>query len=129
MSILETIKQYLPSLKKSGRNYSALCPFHEDHNPSLIIYPTGGFKCLACGESGNAAKLLEQLDAPEDLVNKSKKMPGYVKYESKFNDKEKKTVEETSNNLINSGWYLKATYIYHALNGSVQYIKIGIAKV
>lgn len=123
MSILETIKQYLPSLKKSGRNYSALCPFHEDHNPSLIIYPTGGFKCLACGESGNAAKLLEQLDAPEDLVNKSKKMPGYVKYESKFNDKEKKTVEETRNNLINSGWYLKATYIYHGLNRSVQYIK------
>ncbi len=123
MPILEIIKEYLPSLKKSGRNYSALCPFHNDHNPSLLIYPTGGFKCLACGESGNVAKLLEQLDAPEDLVNKFKKMPGYVKYESKFNDKEKKTVEETRNNLINSGWYLKATYIYHNIKGSVQYIK------
>ena len=123
MAILEIIKQYLPSLKKSGRSHSALCPFHDDHNPSLLIYPTGGFKCLACGESGNAAKLLEQLKAPENLVNKFKKMPGYVKYESKFNDKEKKTLEETRNNLINTGWYLKATYVYHDIQGSVQYIK------
>ena len=123
MSILKIIEQYLPSLKKSGRNYSALCPFHDDHNPSLLIYPMGGFKCLACGESGNVAKLLEQLKDPENLVNKFKKMPGYVKYESKFSDKDKKTVEETRNNLINTGWYLKATYVYHNIKGLVQYIK------
>ena len=123
-NILKIIKEYLPSLKKSGRNYSALCPFHNDHNPSMIVYPTGGFKCLACGESGNAGKLLEQLGASDDVVNKYSKLPGHVEYESKFNDKEKtKTVEETHNNLISTGWYLKATYVYYNLKGQVQYIK------
>ena len=32
---------------------SALCPFHDDHNPSLRVrLDTGGFKCMACGAHG-----------------------------------------------------------------------------
>jgi len=30
-----------------------LCPFHDDHNPSLRVrLDTGGFKCMACGARG-----------------------------------------------------------------------------
>ena len=32
---------------------SALCPFHDDHNPSLRVNAeTGAYRCLACGEHG-----------------------------------------------------------------------------
>ncbi len=41
-------------LKKSGKNYTGLCPFHEDKSPSFMVSPTTGrYKCFACGESGD----------------------------------------------------------------------------
>lgn len=48
---------YRASVKKLGpeRNGWALglCPFHDDHNPSLSVnFQTGGFNCFACGASG-----------------------------------------------------------------------------
>ena len=42
-------------IKLTGRGEwrNALCPFHDDHNPSLRIHiNTGGFKCMACGVHG-----------------------------------------------------------------------------
>jgi DNA primase len=36
-----------------GRWRSALCPFHDDHNPSLRVNAeTGAFRCMACGARG-----------------------------------------------------------------------------
>ncbi len=36
-----------------GEWKDALCPFHDDHNPSLRVHiDTGGFKCMACGVHG-----------------------------------------------------------------------------
>lgn len=43
-------------------NYVAsLCPFHEDHKPSLLVFKDGWFRCLACGVSGNYEKLWRKL--------------------------------------------------------------------
>jgi len=42
-------------IKLTGRGEwrNALCPFHDDHNPSLRVHiDTGGFKCMACGVHG-----------------------------------------------------------------------------
>jgi putative DNA primase/helicase len=53
--------QYLP-LKQVGKEYMALCPFHNDHNPSLSINPeTGLFYCHGCGASGNVWQFLMRL--------------------------------------------------------------------
>jgi len=36
-----------------GEWKTALCPFHDDHNPSLSVrLDTGGFRCFACGAHG-----------------------------------------------------------------------------
>ena len=41
-------------LKKSGRNWTGLCPFHEDRNPSFSVSPEiGRYKCWSCGASGD----------------------------------------------------------------------------
>ena len=45
----------------SSGNYSALCPFHDDHNPSLSIHPERGFLCFACKEKGPLKKLATKL--------------------------------------------------------------------
>lgn len=51
--IQELISEFTP-VKKSGRGYVALCPFHDDHHPSLQIHPQKGiFKCFSCGTGGD----------------------------------------------------------------------------
>ena len=44
--ISEVISQYIP-IEKKGRNFVAICPFHDDNNPSLTISPDKQiYKCL-----------------------------------------------------------------------------------
>jgi len=48
--IADVVERYGVALQPSGKNYRALCPFHDDHTPSLYIYPEdGGFKCFGAG--------------------------------------------------------------------------------
>ncbi len=52
--IVEVISSYIP-LTKKGRNYFGLCPFHDDHSPSMSVSPEKGiFNCFVCGAKGNA---------------------------------------------------------------------------
>ncbi len=42
-------------LKKAGKTWKGLCPFHPDKNPSLTVSSeTGRYKCWSCGEAGDA---------------------------------------------------------------------------
>ena len=46
-------------LKKSGKNYSACCPFHEEKTPSFTVSPDKQFYyCFGCGATGNAIGFL-----------------------------------------------------------------------
>ncbi|GBD06727.1 DNA primase [bacterium HR21] len=43
------------ALKRVGKNYAALCPFHSEDTPSFFVHPERGiFKCFGCGKGGNA---------------------------------------------------------------------------
>ena len=47
-------QRYLPDLKKNGKGHVALCPFHNDTDPSLSINPeTGQYFCHGCGKKGD----------------------------------------------------------------------------
>lgn len=51
--IVEVLGQYL-DLKKAGKNYVGLCPFHPDRRPSLSVSPDRQmFYCFACGAGGD----------------------------------------------------------------------------
>ncbi|MCP4568515.1 MAG: DNA primase, partial [FCB group bacterium] len=42
------------SLKKNGKGYLGLCPFHDDKNPSLSVNPsTNLWQCFGCGTGGD----------------------------------------------------------------------------
>jgi len=66
--ILDLIGQYV-DLKKTGRNYFGLCPFHSEKSPSFAVHPEKRlFHCYGCGESGNVFTFLmkiEGYDFPE----------------------------------------------------------------
>ncbi|MCL6592040.1 MAG: toprim domain-containing protein [Firmicutes bacterium] len=62
-SLIETIESKGIAVKKQGGQYFALCPFHEDHIPSLSIDPkTNLFKCFGCGAAGDTIKFIELYD-------------------------------------------------------------------
>ena len=51
--IVEVISEYIP-LKKSGRNFKALCPFHNEKTSSFMVSPAKQiFHCFGCGAGGN----------------------------------------------------------------------------
>ena len=53
VNIVDIISEYLP-IEQKGKNYFAICPFHDDHNPSMSISPEKQiYTCFVCGESGN----------------------------------------------------------------------------
>ena len=56
-------------LKKTGKNYSACCPFHDEKTPSFTVSPEKQFfYCFGCGASGNALGFVmdyERLSFPE----------------------------------------------------------------
>jgi len=57
-SILEVVSDYV-SLKKTGRNYKGLCPFHSEKTPSFMVNEEKQiFHCFGCGEGGDVFAFL-----------------------------------------------------------------------
>jgi len=74
-SITEVIGHYIPLVKK-GKGYSAICPFHDDHDPSLSISEDKQiYKCFVCGNGGNVFTFVQnfkKISFPESVVEVSK---------------------------------------------------------
>ena len=52
-NIVDIIRDYVP-LTQKGKNYFGICPFHDDHNPSMSVsMDKQMYKCFVCGNSGN----------------------------------------------------------------------------
>ena len=56
-------------VKRAGRNLKALCPFHSEKTPSLVLYPDNqSFYCFGCGAGGDVISFImraENLDYPD----------------------------------------------------------------
>ena len=51
--VVDIIGEQIP-LKRAGREFRALCPFHQEKTPSFYVVPAKGFyKCFGCGEAGD----------------------------------------------------------------------------
>ncbi|MDH5590547.1 MAG: DNA primase [Gemmatimonadota bacterium] len=51
--IVDIVSEHV-QLKKSGKEYKANCPFHDERTPSFYVVPDKGFyKCFGCGKSGD----------------------------------------------------------------------------
>ncbi|MFA5410608.1 MAG: DNA primase [Candidatus Omnitrophota bacterium] len=76
VNIAEVISEYIP-LKRAGRNFKALCPFHHEKTPSFMVSPDRQiYHCFGCGQSGNAFKFLmqyERIEFPEAVEILAKK--------------------------------------------------------
>ncbi len=66
--LVEIVSQHV-TLKKSGRSFKGLCPFHREKTPSFMVNPVKQlYHCFGCGEGGNAftfAMKTDNLSFPE----------------------------------------------------------------
>ena len=61
--IVSVIGDYVPDLKKAGRNWKACCPFHTEKTPSFMVNPEKGiFKCFGCGVAGDVFKFVTLIE-------------------------------------------------------------------
>jgi DNA primase len=61
-SIVEVIGQRV-ELRKAGKEYKGLCPFHSEKTPSLTVNEDKGlFYCFGCSASGDVIDFIMQLD-------------------------------------------------------------------
>src|SRR5580700_10685857 len=61
--IIAVISEAVPTLKKRGRRFIGLCPFHKEKTPSFNVNPdTGLYHCFGCKESGDACSSLGKIE-------------------------------------------------------------------
>ena len=84
---IETVAARYATLHRAGANYKMLCPFHDDHHPSLSLHVAGQyFKCHACGAGGDVIGLVMGFEhclfaeavkilAPQEAVGKPSTHP------------------------------------------------------
>jgi DNA primase len=58
VNIVDVISEYVPLIQK-GRNHFGVCPFHDDHNPSMSVSSEKQiYTCFVCGATGNVLLFL-----------------------------------------------------------------------
>ena len=94
--IVDVVSRYV-NLKRSGRNFVGICPFHDDKNPSMSVSPELNiYHCFSCKAGGNAINFIkeyEKLNFPE-AVEKLASMQNfaleYTDEKSNFNNRRNK---------------------------------------
>ena len=65
IDIAEVVGEYVP-LKKAGRNFKGLCPFHGEKTPSFTVNTELQiFKCFGCGASGDVYSFVQKIEGME----------------------------------------------------------------
>lgn len=115
--IVDLISEHV-SLKKKGREMVGLCPFHDDHRPSMYVNSAKQiFKCFACGAGGSIftfVQMRENLTFPQTLQRLAERA-GIKLKPLKTQDSKPKTDDVDPNELARiNAWAAK--YFQHNLN-------------
>jgi len=87
------------SLRRAGRSFKGLCPFHTERTPSFTCTPDGNFfHCFGCGASGDIYDFLQRiegLDFPEAVETLARRSGFPLRYEQ-LSNRERRAIGERS---------------------------------
>lgn len=93
VNIVDIIKEYVP-LTSKGKNFFGVCPFHEDHAPSMSVSSDKQiYRCFSCGAAGNVFTFVKDyenvsfLEAVAIVARKAGISFDYVNHNDKKSDK------------------------------------------
>jgi len=129
IDIVEVIDSRVP-LKKTGREYTACCPFHNEKTPSFTVSPNKQFyHCFGCGAHGTAVGFLmeyEHMNFPEAVEDLARHVGIEVQYEtnSSFTPKTQKKDDSLYELLAKCDQYYRQQLRKHPqAKQAVEYLK------
>ncbi len=130
-NIVDLVSEYV-NLKKSGKNYKGLCPFHSEKTPSFVVNEEKGiFHCFGCGAGGNIFTFImkiQDVSFPEAVRILSKRAGIDIKkgFNNKYN-KEKGLKESLYEiNRVAVEYYKKNLYMSQGKNALEYLYKRGL---
>ena len=121
-NIVDVISRYINVIKK-GNNYLAICPFHNDSNPSMNISESKQiYKCFSCGAGGNVFTFVSEYEKVGfiDAVVKVANIVGYDLSEYEIDTPKVDTKKEKLLKLVKDACEF---YNYNLLNSDNEGIK------
>ena len=95
-NIVDIISSYV-NLEPHGKNYFGICPFHDDHTPSMSVSEDKQiYKCFVCGNTGNVftfVKNIENVDFVSAVKIVADKIGYNLKVDTSVNNPNKKYYE------------------------------------
>ena len=127
LPIEELVRQYT-QLTKKGRNFVALCPFHHDTRPSLLVSPDKGIAyCFPCQKGGDIFSFyqaIENVDFPQALKELAEKVG--VKIESKSFRPEAKDEKERLRECLDAAAKFYRTHLVSSVAAKEYLEKRGV---
>lgn len=113
--IVEVISEYV-ELKKRGKNFVGLCPFHNEKTPSFNVSPEIGiYKCFGCGKAGNVITFLIEYNGMS-FIEAKKELAQRLGIEIEYEKKTEKSSNLTKRELILNALEKAAGYFSYSLN-------------
>jgi DNA primase len=117
------------TLRKTGKNYSGLCPFHQEKTPSFSVEPDKQFYyCFGCGKGGNAIGFVmdyENIEYPQAIESLANSMGLEVPREESAQLQQKRELNQTLYDVLqNASNYYQQQLRQHPEKSSViDYLK------
>lgn len=125
--IAEVVGDFI-TLRKSGANFTACCPFHSEKTPSFIVSPAKGlYKCFGCGKGGGSVNFVmehEKLTYPEALRWLARKYNIEIQEKAQTEEEVERNNDRESMLVLNS-W--GASFFQNEMNSTQEGRAIGLA--
>ncbi|MBV1914950.1 MAG: DNA primase [Pseudomonadales bacterium] len=127
VDIVEVIDSRTP-LKRAGKNYTGLCPFHQEKTPSFSVSPDKQFyHCFGCGAGGNAISFLMDYDSLEfvEVIEQLASQAGLVVPQGNQRDDQKTKQRATIYDLLQKvdEYYQEQLRSHNEAEAAKQYLK------
>lgn len=100
-NIVDVISSYIEVIKK-GNSYLAVCPFHNDKNPSLHISTSKQiFKCFSCGKGGNVFTFVQDYEKIP-FIDAVRKVANLIGFHSDELDKTVRAVDNSTKQVLSA---------------------------